>query len=175
MDAARDYMRIGMARSLAPINQCLFEGPKGQDMEDMAPHLFMSDGYGQVPELILAPDKEGEFGILLEAPLDFADVRRHLRRFLLVRRGSDSKKVLFRFYDPRVLRAFLPVCTRSELADFFGPITAFHCQGDEPGEVLTFTLDDGQLRIRKTGWQPFLSEHFPARLKALQVLGITKQ
>ena len=130
LDAARDYMRIGIARLLVGTAQSLFEGPKGQRLDDVAPYLVCCDTLGQVAELILAPDKEGECGIVLDSQVDFASTRRHLRRFLVVRRARDMKKVLFRFYDPRVLRVFLPVCTETELLDFFGPITAFHCQGD---------------------------------------------
>lgn len=167
IDAAHDYLRIGLARILVPKNECLFAGPEGKQLEDVAPHLFESDALGQVPELILAPDKVGECGILLDAPMEFTEVRRHLRHFLLVRRERDGKRVLFRFYDPRILRVFLLVCTRQELAEFFGPVTAFHCQGDEPGMVLTFTLREGHLQIVNRAWQSFLSQHFPARLKGM--------
>lgn len=44
----------------------------------------------------------------------------HLRRFLLVK-DAQGQDMYFRFYDPRVLRVFLPTCTPEELSDFFGP------------------------------------------------------
>ena len=33
--------------------------------------------------------------------------------------------MLFRFYDPAILRAFLPTCDASQLAAMFGPIEAY--------------------------------------------------
>jgi hypothetical protein len=72
---------------------------------------------------------------------------------------------LFRFYDPRVLRAFLPVCKSSELVQFFGPVAAFHCQTEEPGSVVSFTLEREQLRISDTPLAEFLNEHFSDRVK----------
>jgi hypothetical protein len=34
----------------------------------------------------------------------------------------DGKIVYFRFYDPRVLRAYLTTCTDDEIRTFFGPV-----------------------------------------------------
>jgi hypothetical protein len=48
----------------------------------------------------------------------------HFRRFLQVQ-GTDGKFYLFRFYDPRVLRAFLQSSSPSELQQFYGPVTMF--------------------------------------------------
>ena len=163
IDAARDYVRIGLARSLSLPGISLFEGAKGQQLEDVAPHLFLCDPVGQMGEILLAPDGQDGCGVLLDARIDVMQVRRHLRHFLLVRRQRDMKKVYFRFYDPRVLRAFLPACTAHELTRFFGPITAFHCQGDNPGEVLTFTLSQGKLQLVQNDWKAFLTAHFPKR------------
>jgi hypothetical protein len=48
----------------------------------------------------------------------------HFRRFLQVK-GSDGKTYLFRFYDPRVLRAFLSSSSPREIEQFYGPVTLF--------------------------------------------------
>ena len=48
-------------------------------------------------------------------------MRRHLRRFLLVKNEAGAR-CRFRFYDQRVLRAFLPSCTPEETVHFFGPL-----------------------------------------------------
>ena len=48
---------------------------------------------------------------------------------------EDGQTFFFRFYDPRVLRAFLPTCSPSQLTDFFGPVRAMIVES-EGGEEL---------------------------------------
>jgi hypothetical protein len=71
-------------------------------------------------------------------------LRRHLREFLRVR-DEAGRRLIFRYYDPRVLRAYLPTCWPAELDTFFGPITAFISEGDYPGEILEFRNERGTL------------------------------
>jgi hypothetical protein len=60
----------------------------------------------------------------LTCTLPFAEVRQHLRKFLIVELEPGGT-AFFRFYDPRVLRLFLPTCREDEWTTFFGPIDAF--------------------------------------------------
>jgi hypothetical protein len=48
----------------------------------------------------------------------------HFRRFLQVK-GTDGNTYLFRFYDPRVLRAFLNASSPQEITQFYGPVSRF--------------------------------------------------
>jgi len=48
---------------------------------------------------------------------------------------AKGKDMYFRFYDPRVLRVFLPTCTPEELSDFFGPIAGFLIESAERGHA----------------------------------------
>jgi len=146
LDAARDYVRIALSRMFAPEHESLFDGDRAARMDHVAPHLFAADPEGRVALLAVSGLPPGEAGLLVDAPVSFAELRRHLRRFLTVVRQRDGKQVLFRYYDPRVLRVFLPVCTPDELRQFFGPLTAIHCQTEDPGHVLTYTLAGGRLR-----------------------------
>lgn len=144
LDAARDITRVALAKLVAPKFASLFSDPKG-DLDDIAPHLFQSDDAGVAIQFPLGR-RPAYCGLIVECDSDFDLLRRHLRRFLRVRRESDRKIAHFRYYDPRVLQVFLPACNDHELGSFFGPIRAFHCQGDDPGTVLTFTLERGRLR-----------------------------
>jgi hypothetical protein len=67
-----------------------------------------------------------------------------LRHFLIVH-TSDGKAYYFRYYDPRVLRPYLPTCTAGELTEFFGPIQTWIAEGEDPGALLRFNLADGKL------------------------------
>jgi len=55
---------------------------------------------------------------------DRDELARHLQRFLLVLL-PDGHKWFFRYYDPRILQAYLPACEPAELQEFFGPVRAF--------------------------------------------------
>jgi hypothetical protein len=56
--------------------------------------------------------------------------------------------MLFRYYDPRVLRSYLPTCTPEELAQVFGPIHSFVMESAE-GACIEFSRAAGQLRKRE--------------------------
>lgn len=156
LDAARDYMRIGLARTVSPEFDCLFSGEKGHRLDHVAPHLFVCDKLGVVAHATLSGIEPGDVGLLLESDADFQAVRRHLRRFLIVLRERDRRRIYFRYYDPRVLRAFLPACTPGDLERFFGPIAAIHCQGETPGEVCSYRLRNGALERGSHGLEESL-------------------
>ena len=56
----------------------------------------------------------------------------------------DFQPLYFRYYDPRVLRVYLPTCDADELRTLFGPISRLLCE-DEEGGLLKFWLAGGQL------------------------------
>ena len=50
----------------------------------------------------------------------------------------DGKQVYFRYYDPRVLRIFLPTCNADETNQFFGPIKQYLMEDGKPDKLLQF-------------------------------------
>jgi hypothetical protein len=69
------------------------------------------------------------------SPAPFEEVRHHFRKFLMVQ-IEGGQEVYFRFYDPRVMRDFLPAASPSEIATFFGPVSAFLLEAQQPEIVL---------------------------------------
>ncbi len=70
----------------------------------------------------------------------FVEVRRHLQQFSVLH-TEDGKKLVFRFWDPRVLETILQEMSRQELTAFFGPIRSFVIEGEGDGrQLLEFTL-----------------------------------
>lgn len=118
----------------------LFQGELALTVADQAPHLadLRREGLHRHRYLDLLWGRSAAVWFSSEA--SFAEVRSHLRRFFLVRDES-GREVFFRYYDPRVLREFLPACTWDELVSFFGPVAVFYCEGDEPTMMHRFTLD----------------------------------
>ncbi len=62
-----------------------------------------------------------------------------MRQLLTVRR-PDGETVLFRFYDPRVLRAHLPEQEEKKAGEFFGPVASYLVEGEEAGQYLVFRV-----------------------------------
>ena len=141
IDAARDFARIRLAEHCGLWSESLFEGKQAKQLEHVAPHLFACDFEGTVPWMVLRQLGTGEAGVVLQSSLSFHKVRHELRKRLNVVRQKSNRKAYFRFYDPRVLRVFLPVCTREELAEFFGPFTKFHIQSTKMLHVTSYHLD----------------------------------
>jgi hypothetical protein len=116
---------------------CLYRGELGLDLKMMAPYLVRL-----TPESTLLPWLWDEgwgknWGVYLATPLEFEPLRRHLRGFLRVR-DHQGKVLYFRYYDPRVLRVYLPTCNAGEIKTVFGSISRFLCESESPEEMLEF-------------------------------------
>lgn len=138
LDAARDERVLELCHESIDETRSLYEGDKGNALEDVAPHLVsFAPGSGLLERLIR--DGWGKsFGVFIESRASFKALRRHLRRFLLVEEEDNPQRLYFRYYDPRVLREFLPIATVRQNDEIFADvIDAFVAEG-ERGEALTF-------------------------------------
>jgi hypothetical protein len=52
-----------------------------------------------------------------------------------------GERVYFRFYDPRVMRVFLPACTPEDTTQFFGPIQNYLVEDRTPEQLLSAAGD----------------------------------
>jgi hypothetical protein len=66
-------------------------------------------------------------GILIVASGHPAALQRHLRKIFVVQ-DETGQEFFFRYYDPRVLRAYLPTCTGEEARQFFGPVNRIYVE-----------------------------------------------
>lgn len=117
-------------------HQSLLAGSLGRELGDVAPYLAefrVRSSFGDW----WFEQWGRSIGVLVEAPVSLEELRSHFRTLLVVRH-EDRRKYFFRFYDPRVLRVFLPNTTAIEVKRFFGPVSAFYCEGAEGNELLTF-------------------------------------
>ena len=125
----------------------LYQGDIGVNLGHLSPWLVTITEHPDIAWL--AETGFGQsWGLFVVSDVAFEDVRRHLRKFNLVQR-PDGRQLVFRFYDPRVMRGFLPVCGPEELRQFFGPIQAFLVETAEADGVLRYTLEGGTLRQAK--------------------------
>ncbi len=115
----------------------LYDGPQADALADAAPYLVELPRVSAVLELLVREGWGRRWGVYLTSDLPFDEVRRHLRRFLMVDDEESAERLYFRFYDPAVLRVFLPTCSPRQAASFFGSIGRFYVEGEED-EVLLF-------------------------------------
>lgn len=137
LDSARDEQVLPFLYRAGVQFQSLYEGLRGEELALVAPYLVaLPHAAAALSELV--EERWGDaWGIFLRADASFRDVRRHLRR-LLRAELDDGSRVLFRFYDPRVLRAYLPTCNRDEADQMFGPIESYLTEGRRGETALRF-------------------------------------
>jgi hypothetical protein len=90
----------------------------------------------------------GSAGVLLVADADEARLYEHLRNVFVVE-DEQKQEFFLRFYDPRVLRVFLPTCSSAEVVAFFGPVTTFILESDSTDTLICFGHDAGALQTRE--------------------------
>jgi hypothetical protein len=135
LNAARTDRIVETLHEAPEEYRSLYEGFQGEALADVAPYLV---GLPRGSRLLARLVQEGwgeRWGIYLTSRRPFTEVRRHLRRLLLVENEETRKRMYFRFYDPRVLRAFLPTCTPLQVGDFMGEFEALWMEGED-GEPL---------------------------------------
>lgn len=149
LDAARDplvYLRIHECEEQ---KQSLHEGPQAAELAFVAPYLIALPKASPFLARLVREGWGESWGVYLTSEQPFETVRKHLRRFLTVELEG-GKSVLFRFYDPRVLRLFPTTCTPQERAEFFGPISRYFVEADSQGVALEFAADRAEARVHST-------------------------
>jgi len=149
LDGARDRA-IGRALASSPVEyQSLFSGPLNPSLRASSPFVVKLNPQEAFTQLLIAEGWGHAWGIYVASTSSLLGLRRHLRTLLRVRMDN-GRKCYFRYYDPRVLRAFLPTCTSDQLHQIFGPITRFDLEDSDSSRLLRFRIDPapaGKLRI----------------------------
>jgi hypothetical protein len=124
---------------------CLYRGELAPDMATVAPYLVRLEAESKFTELVLGEGWGAHWGSFVVTIANLRTLRDHFRSFQTVEL-PDQRTVLFRYYDPRILRTFLPVCNAAELATFFGPVQKFVVEGETPEVGIKFSLAGAALK-----------------------------
>lgn len=145
LDAARSEQIIPLLSQWQFDYVSLYEGYSAQSLAAYAPYLVTLANKGEHLRQLLQAGWGDSWGIYLSSTEPTDIVRRHLRHFLMIL-DEQEQEVYFRFYDPRVLRRFLPSCATEEVSSFFGPIRRFYLEGDTACDLVVFVLEQGELK-----------------------------
>lgn len=126
---------------------CLYEGRIPQVLAEAAPHIVRLAASSSYTRWFLEAGWGRQWGVLLQSQANLMALRAHFQRLLLVR-DQAGRKFNFRFFDPRVLRTYLPTCEPHELRTVFGPVRRFFVEAENGTDLLIYDLKDGALETR---------------------------
>jgi hypothetical protein len=138
LDASREPSVLKVILESKEEHQSLYEGPQGAQLAHFAPYLIRVPQKSPLLDALVQQAWSKSWGVFVTSDTPFKDLRTHFRHFLTVKL-PDGQQVYFRYYDPRVLRLFLPTCLPEEATQFFGPVKHFLVEAEAPNLVLHFT------------------------------------
>ncbi len=146
LDPTRSPRILGLLREAVEYSRSLYEGDEGDALWEAAPYIVdLPDKRSRLVKALVTEGLVRRWGIFIVSKRPFKDVRRHFRRFLMVQ-DETAERMYFRYYDPVVLRAFLPTCTPVQANEFFQEVDAFLVEGDR-GELLRFTKGAAEPKV----------------------------
>lgn len=134
--------------ALQPPRECLLRGELEPDMEEVAPYLVQLEQGTEFSDWVIGKGWGKHWGVFAITPANLRALRQHFRRFIRVH-DEAGKPLFFRYYDPRVLRVFLPTCKPDELNSMFGEVTTFVAEGEKPDVLLKFQNQTGSLQQKE--------------------------
>jgi hypothetical protein len=127
---------------------CLYRGELAPDLAACAPYLVHLQIETAFTEWITREGWGKHWGVFALSSSDLRVLRHHFRTLVTVY-DPDAKPVLFRYYDPRVLRTYLPTCNREELGTFFGPVNSYVLEDEDGKGGLKFQIASEALKRYK--------------------------
>ncbi|VUD41579.1 hypothetical protein TDB9533_00518 [Thalassocella blandensis] len=142
LDGARDKRIEPMVHNSDLEHDCLFAGRLSYALRRAAPHIVKLEPHSPFTHKVLSMGWGNAWGIFAVGSRDceLTHIRNRLRRIARVQ-GPNGKPLLFRYYDPRIMRAYLPTCLHSEVDRIYGSLSTIMMEGDDPQTMLRFTQE----------------------------------
>ena len=145
LDAARMGKEIESAKSFNFAFKSLYYGRNEEFLSMAIPYLFTFHSDTEFGIFFMQKGWGASWGALVYSGEEMTVLVKHFCQ-LLRRKSEDGEDLIFRFYDPRVLRIFLPTCDKDQLKQFFGPVEYYICEDEDPAFGTVFSLQDEQLK-----------------------------
>jgi hypothetical protein len=150
LDCSRDPGLYEHAARLAPeAADCLFAGKLAAPVLRASPHLVELAASDPLSQQWRTTGWGKAWGILISSRAPLPVLRRRLRRFTQVRLPDGSGPMLFRFWDPRVFRVFLPTVEPGEIAPWFADADRYIVETEDGRGSLRYSLEGGRLSVQQ--------------------------
>ena len=134
LDAARDESVYSAVMDYPGEYCCLYGAQIPEVLAKTAPYLIKLQQQDSFTDWLINEGWGNGWGVFLEASAAMEELGQHLLQYLKVQ-TEEGNELFFRYYDPRVLRVYLPTCTEEEADLFFGPVQSFIMEAKDPGTV----------------------------------------
>lgn len=140
LDGARDKRIEPLVNNSKLPHECLYAGRISYTLKRAAPHIVALKRDSEFTRKLLALGWGNSWGIFLTAfsGVTMTAIRNNCRRISKVKAPS-GKTLVFRYYDPRVLRVLLPTCDPDQAKKIFGPAYAIKMEDENGLELLEYT------------------------------------
>lgn len=146
IDLARDpYLLLAVLEGFGGDRQCLFRGRAKEELGDQTAWIVRIDRQNGLLDWLLDEGWNRRIVSFIVSPLMLNQLTSHLRKFTRVKDSQDVEH-FFRFYDPQVLRQYLPVFDKREHEMFFRSITCCAIEDTRNGDrILIGRSSDGRV------------------------------
>jgi hypothetical protein len=148
LDAARDTVIYPKLAESDNKKVCLLMGKQARELATVAPYLIELDEDDPFTQWLLDQGWGKSWGIFAESTATFVGLLNHFRKFFRVT-DEDAKTLFFRYYDPRVLRVFLPTCDQEQLETIFGPVHRYVIEDSKDNQCIEYACNDQFKLIKK--------------------------
>ena len=148
LDCAVDPSLYAHVKRLEPrAGRCLFAGDIHPEVKKVSPHLLEL-----TPDDPLVPLWRGQgwgkaWGMWITSSADLYTVWSRLRHFTQVKLPSGEGPVLFRFWDPRVFRVYMPLVEGPDVEGWFKGIDAYVVEAEDAKGSIRFTAAGGAVKV----------------------------
>ncbi len=126
---------------------CLLRGELDPELAQVSPYLVALAAESPFTDWLIGEGWGRHWGIYVVSGADLRTLRQHFRSFLTVY-DPNNVPLFFRYYDPRVLRVYLPTCNAQELEAIFGPVDRYLMEGEDDESLLRCERKEGALFCR---------------------------
>jgi len=137
LDAARTEEILAHIAKGEVQSESLFKGKKEEQLFDVSPFLVVCKADTELFAWLTSEAWAQSVGIFFTSSDSFENLFTHFQQFLTVQEEGGGD-MYFRFYDPRVLRVYLPTCTAQEIRTFFGNVSRFMVESEDGKSILSF-------------------------------------
>jgi len=141
VDAARSESIYPKLMAAEAASVCLHRGKKAEELAWVAPYLVQLEREDPLTHWLLESGWGKSRCVFVLSSASLQELKRHFRTFLKVY-DEKGKGYFFRFYDPRVMRVYLPTCNKKELETFYGPVSCYCLEGKEENMLVEYMFTE---------------------------------